>query len=526
MPSQPKPRLNLRIVLLAFAMFSAVATLANTFWVMFNIQKQELVESALDGNRAYATRIADALEGVLSSDLDRLKYSSTVVSTTFSNRQLLAVEARRLLEQDNSFNSVLVTDAAGIIVASAPERLQLNGKSLQGRQPLERRSAMISNAFQSITGNLVVFVSHPVFDANGQYLGLVGGTIRLEQQNTLRALMDLNRRQNGAYVFLVDNQRRVLYHPDAQQIGRVLGPDRIVDAALGQASGSLKALDGDGKEMLAGYAGIPSSHWGIVSQQPMAVVQDTLSVSALKVAIGIVPLGMLGLLLIWWSGTRISRPLSQLADSAKRLDLPESYERISTIPVDYVESWQLRRALLLSTTLLQEKIGKLNRQAQCDPLTGLANRRAMQETLRVWLSTKKTIAVISLDIDHFKRVNDTFGHGVGDETLRAVARLMKENSRPTDLLCRVGGEEFVLLLPESSVAIAAEIAERLRLLIASTALETVGHITVSMGVALWRSGSSMDEVFERTDQLLYRAKQQGRNQVVAERPGTVIKAVS
>ncbi|MDH1146251.1 PDC sensor domain-containing protein [Pseudomonas mosselii] len=194
MPSQPKPRLNLRIVLLAFAMFSAVATLANTFWVMFNIQKQELVESALDGNRAYATRIADALEGVLSSDLDRLKYSSTVVSTTFSNRQLLAVEARRLLEQDNSFNSVLVTDAAGIIVASAPERLQLNGKSLQGRQPLERRSAMISNAFQSITGNLVVFVSHPVFDANGQYLGLVGGTIRLEQQNTLRALMDLNRR--------------------------------------------------------------------------------------------------------------------------------------------------------------------------------------------------------------------------------------------------------------------------------------------------------------------------------------------
>ncbi|MFP3333684.1 diguanylate cyclase [Pseudomonas sp. SIMBA_064] len=66
----------------------------------------------------------------------------------------------------------------------------------------------------------------------------------------------------------------------------------------------------------------------------------------------------------------------------------------------------------------------------------------------------------------------------------------------------------------------------MRLLIASTALETVGHITVSIGVALWRCGGSMDEVFERADQLLYRAKQQGRNQVVAERPGTVIKAVS
>ncbi len=268
--------------------------------------------------------------------------------------------------------------------------------------------------------------------------------------------------------------------------------------------------------MLAGYAGIPSSRWGIVSQQPMAVVQETLSVTALKVAKGIVPLGLLGLLLIWWSGSRISNPLSRLADSAGRLDVPESYERISAIPVDYLESWQLRRALLLSVSLLQEKIGRLNHQAQSDPLTGLANRRAMQDALTVWLESKKTIAVISVDIDHFKRVNDTFGHDVGDETLRSVAELMKQNSRPTDLLCRVGGEEFVLLLPDSSIAAAVDIAERLRLSIASTALEAVGHITVSLGVALWRAGDSMDDVFQKADQLLYRAKQQGRNQVVAE----------
>ena len=516
MPSQPKPRLNLRIVLLTFALLSAAVTLANTFWVMFTIQKRELIENALEGNRAYAARIAAAVEGVLSSDLDRLKYGSAIVSKNFSDRELLAVEARRLLEQDNSFNSVLITNAAGTIVASAPERLQLNGQSLQRREPLEQRKPMISNAFHSITGNLVVFVSQPIFDANGQYLGLVGGTLRLEQQNTLQALMDLNRRQNGAYVFLVDSQRRVLYHPDAQQIGRLIERDLIVDGALSQANGSLQAVDRDGNEMLAGYAGIPSSRWCIVSQQPMAVVQDKLSVTALKVAKGIVPLGILGLLLIWWSGSRISNPLSRLADSARRLDVPESYERISAIPVDYLESWQLRRALLLSVSLLQEKIGRLNRQAQSDPLTGLANRRAMQDMLTVWLESKKTIAVISVDIDHFKRVNDTFGHDVGDETLRSVAGLMKQNSRPTDLLCRVGGEEFVLLLPDSSISAAVDIAERLRLSIASTSLEAVGHITVSLGVALWRSGDSMDDVFHKADLLLYRAKQQGRNQVVAE----------
>ncbi|MGK9559243.1 hypothetical protein O6495_23760, partial [Salmonella enterica subsp. enterica] len=106
----------------------------------------------------------------------------------------------------------------------------------------------------------------------------------------------------------VDSQRRVLYHPDPQQIGRLIDHDRIVDAALSQANGSLQAVDRDGNEMLAGYAGIPSSRWGIVSQQPMAVVQETLSVTALKVAKGIVPLGLLGLLLIWWAGSRISNP--------------------------------------------------------------------------------------------------------------------------------------------------------------------------------------------------------------------------
>lgn len=183
MPSQPKPRLNLRIVLLTFALFSAAVTLANTFWVMFKIQKRELIENALEGNRAYAARIAAAVEGVLSSDLDRLEYGSAILSKNFSDRQLLAVEARRLLEQDNSFNSVLIANADGTIVASAPERLQLNGQSLQRREPLERRKPMVSNAFHSITGNLVVFVSQPVSmqvgSTSGWWAGLSGWSSRI-----------------------------------------------------------------------------------------------------------------------------------------------------------------------------------------------------------------------------------------------------------------------------------------------------------------------------------------------------------
>jgi diguanylate cyclase (GGDEF)-like protein len=517
MTTQPRPKLNLRILILIFVLLSAIATLANSFWVTFKIQKQELIENALDVNEAYAARIAVSVEQVLNSDLDKLRYGAVVIGKSFDDKSLLAEEAERLFEQDASFNSVLVADAAGTIIASAPGSLHLDGKTLQHKEPLSLRAPRISNAFRSISDHLVVFITQPVFDAKGTYLGLIGGSVRLEQSNTLQALMDTNVRKDGAHVYLVDSARRVLYHSDPEQIGNVVGKDWVVDAALSQGAGTLQAMDEKGVEMLAGFAKVSSSGWGVISQQPLGNIQAVLRHTMAKVAQGIAPLALFGIMLIWWLGARISAPLSRLADCAKRLDTPDSYERISAIPARYFESWQIRRALLLGATLLQEKIGKLNQQAQTDVLTGLANRRAMQDILSRWYDADKAFAVVSMDIDHFKRVNDTFGHGVGDETLRAIAELMQQNSRVNDLPCRVGGEEFVLLLPNSSLQAATDVAERLRASIEAADIYMVGHITVSLGVALWRpGGDSVSAVQERADQLLYQAKQSGRNRVVVQ----------
>ncbi|WP_348748446.1 sensor domain-containing diguanylate cyclase [Pseudomonas rhodesiae] len=517
MTSRPKPTLNLRSLLLIFVLFSAITTLVNSFWVMFKIQKQELIENALDANKAYAARVARSVEQVLSADLDKLKYGSVGIGKAFGDNGALAREAKRLVEQDGSFNSVLVADADGTIVASAPEGLLLNGRTLQHKEPLTLRTPKISNAFRSISGNLVIFISQPIFDMSGEYLGLIGGTIRLEQSNTLQALMDTNVRKDGAHFYLIDGARQVLYHSYPEQIGSVRRADLIADASLNEVAGTLQAEDEYGVEMLAGFARVPSSGWGVISQQPLDNIQAVLRQTMIKIAQGIAPLGLFGIILIWWLGTRISAPLSRLAECAKRLDTPDSYARISAVPARYFESWQIRRALLLGATLLQEKIGKLNQQAHTDTLTGLANRRAMQDILALWQEAGKTFAVVSIDIDHFKHVNDTFGHGVGDETLRAIAELMQQNSRANDLPCRVGGEEFVLLLPGSSLQTAADVAERLRASIEAASIETVGRITVSLGVALWRPDvESISAVLERADQLLYQAKQCGRNRVVVE----------
>ena len=128
-------------------------------------------------------------------------------------------------------------------------------------------------------------------------------------------------------------------------------------------------------------------------------------------------------------------------------------------------------------------------------------------------------SVISIDIDHFKKVNDTYGHDVGDAVLKELALLIQESSRDTDLPCRLGGEEFILILPRVTQHDAAQIAERLRQRVERTRLPDVGHITVSIGIANWPSDAvNVTAVLKLADDMLYKAKREGRNRVEAYTP--------
>ena len=164
-------------------------------------------------------------------------------------------------------------------------------------------------------------------------------------------------------------------------------------------------------------------------------------------------------------------------------------------------------------------------QAITDPLTGLYNRRYFMELAhrehRQALREGASLAILMLDLDHFKRVNDTYGHLVGDQALRAVALLCQDHLRQTDIIGRYGGEEFIVLLPATRIHaedIAHRIAERLRRAIASTPIRTPQgevRLTVSIGAAtLSEAGEALDVLIQRADQALYLAKQQGRNRVV------------
>jgi diguanylate cyclase (GGDEF)-like protein len=168
---------------------------------------------------------------------------------------------------------------------------------------------------------------------------------------------------------------------------------------------------------------------------------------------------------------------------------------------------------------------KLEQLATTDPLTGIANRRRMTEQISKELDRarryKHPLALLMVDIDHFKRINDTYGHEVGDQAIVAVAGALSAAMRSIDLVARFGGEEFVLLMPEASLETAGGAAERLRETVAQLRIDLDGGLTVSLTISVGVAASypqdapdSPSALLVRADKALYQAKKDGRDRVV------------
>jgi diguanylate cyclase (GGDEF)-like protein len=162
-------------------------------------------------------------------------------------------------------------------------------------------------------------------------------------------------------------------------------------------------------------------------------------------------------------------------------------------------------------------IDNLERLASADPLTGLANRRGGEKDISAEISRARRqntpLSCVLLDIDHFKEVNDTFGHQAGDYVLREVSALLRRTVRAYDILVRWGGEEFLVVLPGVEHQQALKLAERIRQAIENMPLAGIGGITASVGVAPLGNDFSFDAMFAVADRRLYSAKAAGRNTV-------------
>ncbi|MFP5506617.1 MAG: diguanylate cyclase, partial [Gammaproteobacteria bacterium] len=285
--------------------------------------------------------------------------------------------------------------------------------------------------------------------------------------------------------------------------------------------------------------------WQIVVRQPLdAALQPARDLRNQLLVSGLLAVVLFGLLALRLA-TRISRPIEQLVEAARQVEqrghAPVYPELGQALEIDQLsQSMQsMTRSLLaherelevINASLEQqvaERTEALSRANQAlsdlatrDALTGVSNRRHFDEKLaeifQLYRRSQRAYALLLIDADHFKRVNDTHGHLVGDEVLKQLARIIGANVRCTDFVARYGGEEFVVLLPDTPDAAAARtVAEKIRLAVETAAFADVGRMTISLGLSVAvPTDAAPEATLQRADAALYEAKQAGRNRVAS-----------
>lgn len=509
-------RADLLMLITLLVIASIVITLASSLYASSRVQREVLINNTLESNRVYATKLASTTEIFFQQAKLQLAWSAKEISLGMNDDALTVREVNRLREQTRSFNSVVIVDANGWVKAISPESLMLKGMHLTTsatRQALVERRPLVSKATLSAANNLMVFVSYPVWSANGTYLGFIGGTIYLKKKSILNELLGEQFYRDGSSLYVVDGDNRVLYHQNSRLIGQTIKP--FIRDNSKKDNGYQQVLKQHGEPVLAGYAIVATPGWMIVAMKPTQTTLEPLSSLVLKVLLRSMPWVLLTIFLVWILARLIAKPLGQLASKATQMDMLGVSLEIGYIRSWYYEASQIKAAMLTGISLLEDKIGRLKFEVQTDPLTSLLNRRGLSAVLEYFIATNQPFAVLALDIDHFKRVNDTWGHDVGDSVIKNVAQQLGKSSRQTDVVCRNGGEEFLMILPGADRDMAGAIAERVRKKIEQQEQNQVGYVTISVGVALWTTdGTSVERVFKQADDALYVAKNAGRNRVI------------
>jgi diguanylate cyclase (GGDEF)-like protein len=509
-------RVDLRRLILWMCLFFVFLALGNSLHAAYQVQRGLLLQHNLETNRIYAEKLADVTNSFFKSSAQALEAAALDVTDS----QLDPVAAQKELDQlasvTDTFNAVIAVDVSGKIFAARPGSafpVDAHLQASQARQLLNaKETTVISGAFKGPDNRWLSIIAHPIFSADGGYAGFVGGAVHLQGGSALQNILDKLHYLDGSYFYIVDGQGTVVHHPQLSLIGSSFKAMKPVQAVLRGEAGTQRTSDAQSNDLLVSYVPIPFANWGVVAQRPTEIALSNIDALFFKTLYYSLPLFLISLLAIWWLARFIARPLRELADVAANLDNRANFSRIRHIKGWYIEAAMIRAGLMQGFSAVGSRIRKLHREGTTDPLTGVANRRGLDAAIEKMMVATQEVAVVMVDVDHFKAVNDKHGHAVGDEVLKTISAIIMAEARVEDVVARMGGEEFVILLPETGLDPARHFAERLRSTIELTYFNKVGNVTISLGVACYPAqGADINDSLVLADTALYRAKAAGRN---------------
>ncbi|WP_417552254.1 diguanylate cyclase [Marinomonas fungiae] len=339
----------------------------------------------------------------------------------------------------------------------------------------------------------------------------------------VRALAVKDEKYPTIYNFVMDTEGKILIHPDETL------PDTLHQEIISHipkemnTSGSLSYNNGEHNK-LAHFNRIDELGWIVVTEVNLSDIRQPI-VKTIASTLLVIVLG--SLFTTWFMSYVLSRylilPLKRLQQRVQEItegkDELDKYEFPNNEIGKISEAIEklTEKALIKKNIELKDKNTLLSTISHTDQLTSIANRRKMMEVLHTEVSNyqrgHRPFSVLMFDIDHFKRVNDTFGHEVGDQVLRRLAQVVKATIRDTDTLGRWGGEEFVIVCPNTDQNMALNIAEKVFSAIHSNNFPMQINVTVSLGLSEFTNNHSLESILVEIDRKMYRAKQLGRNQI-------------
>lgn len=432
----------------------------------------------------------------------------------------------------SDYGELMIIDLDGRTVATSAAARETPPLPAGWRERIGGGQSVISEVFfDKGLKTRVVLIADPIRTLDGKITGVLCAKLSLNAID--RVLTDYTQTETRE-TYLVNDQGKILASSH-------LFASAARDVYLGHTKAT-KLYDHKGHPVTyASYNGatvigtlkiIPSLEWAVVAEmdkvKAFAQIAKLQRMTLLLVGGLLVGIGLCAYLL----GLTIVRPLRRLTRGADQVaagnldvDLPVSTQSevgyLTRVFNHMVGRLRRSRDELDSVNAeLQEKNRELHQLSITDELTGLYNRKHLMETLTAEVTRSKrndhTFALLVVDIDHFKLVNDTYGHQKGDEVLFRLGEIFRETVRSCDYVARYGGEEFIIMLPEVGTAGGREVAERIRQRVARERINPKGdRITVSIGMAMFAEhGESPEALFQQADQALYAAKTAGRNRVV------------
>jgi diguanylate cyclase (GGDEF)-like protein len=529
---------SIRNRILFFAVLATLIPSLLSTWIAYSHIRESLNAKITEEMESASTQSARELGLWLKERL----YELRVFASSYEVTENLEVRShggsasrpsvRRLSDYLNSvrerfadYVELMVVDPQGQVVATSARQIRTPQMPRAWTDEVLSDNAAMGDPYRDPTlGAALLVVAVPIHVPSARFLGALTAKLNL---SSMDQILRRYAPSDSGRVYLVSAEGEIV-------TGRATGSGtRLTTATMQRLTardGSLATYRGyDGEHVVGSMRIEPTLRWSVVAEAPasLAFQQVTrlsntmmLVVTALLVGVGMIA---------YFLGLFIVRPLHRLAKGAAKVaagnldvDLPE----ISGGEVGYltqvfnnmvVRLREGREALDAANETLRRKNEELERLSVTDGLTGLYNRRRLMEAVndeaRRSQRLKHTFAVLMVDVDHFKKYNDSFGHPAGDTVLARVAAILREATREVDHVARYGGEEFLVMLPETGMPEALDISERIRARIG----EEVFHgrrMTVSIGVAEFPlHGDTPEQVIAAADEALYEAKREGRDRV-------------